>query len=101
MCKQLNQKQVAGSLFSGQSINEMLKKFDFIFVILSIAALPALRQKSAEALHRERALFKEILCILKGKTAQECIKGNAFSLFLYNFNNLPKRKKIIYIYPNI
>ena len=75
-----------------------LKNFDIIFIILSIAALPALRQKSAEALHRERALFKEILCILKGKTAQECIKGNVFFV-ISNFKNL--RKKINYIYPNI
>ena len=31
-CKQLNQKQVAGSLFSGQSRNEMLKKFALILL---------------------------------------------------------------------
>ena len=44
--------------------------------VFSFTALPALRQKSTEVLKREKGLFKEILCILQGKTAQECIQGN-------------------------
>ena len=53
---------------------------EFDSCLFVLAALPALRQKSPAAQNRERGLFKEILCILKAKTPEECIQGKLTSL---------------------